>query len=88
MRLFNGYVENKTKQIPQYLIFRCGMTHSFYSLKKVGKTFKLQKEFLKTEMNHTEDYSDTWKDKNSEWLDYNKNDVLCTVSVMLDIVKQ
>ena len=29
-------------------------------------------------MNHDEVYSDTWKDKKSEWLDYVKNDVLCT----------
>ena len=45
---------------------------------KIGKTFKLQKELLKTEMNHNEVYSDTWKDKEDEWLDYVKNDVLCT----------
>ena len=30
-------------------------------------------------MNHDDVYSDTWKDKKSEWLDYVKNDVLCTV---------
>ena len=29
-------------------------------------------------MNHDEIYSDTWKDKKSEWLAYVKNDVLCT----------
>ena len=29
-------------------------------------------------MNHDEFYSDTWRDKNSEWLDYVKNDKLCT----------
>ena len=40
--------------------------------------FKLQNELLKTEMNHDEAYSDTWKDKKHEWLDYVKNDVLCT----------
>ena len=54
------------------------MTHLNYSLKKLGKTFKLQKELLKTEMNHDEVHSDTWKDKKSELLDYVKNDVLCT----------
>ena len=54
------------------------MTHLNYSLKNLGKTFKLQKELLKTEMNHDEVYSDTWKDKKHEWLDYVKNDVLCT----------
>ena len=35
------------KQIPQHLIFRCGMTHLNYSLKKLGKTFRLPKELLK-----------------------------------------
>ena len=29
-------------------------------------------------MNHDEIYSDTWRDRKSEWLDYVKNDVLCT----------
>ena len=46
--------------------------------KKLGRTFKLQKEFLKTELNHDEVYSDTWKDKKSERLVCVKNDVLCT----------
>ena len=54
------------------------MTHLKYSLKKLGKTFKLQKELLKTEMNQDEVYSDTWKDKKHDSLDYFKNDVLCT----------
>ena len=43
-----------------------------------GYIYKLQKQLLKTEMNHDEVYSDTWKDKKSEWLIYVKNDVLCT----------
>ena len=29
-------------------------------------------------MNHDEVYSDTWRDKKSEWLDYVENDVICT----------
>ena len=29
-------------------------------------------------MNHDEVYSDTCKHKKSEWLDYVRNDVLCT----------
>ena len=33
---------------------------------------------MKTEINHNKNYSDTWKDKKSEWLTYVKNDVLCT----------
>ena len=36
------------------------------SLKKLGKTFKLQKESLRTEMKHDEVHSVTWKDKKSE----------------------
>ena len=45
LKIFNGYIYNGKKQIPQYLIFRCGMTHLNYSLKKLGKTFKLQKKY-------------------------------------------
>ena len=78
LKVFNGYIEKNKKQIPQYLHFRCGMTHLNYSLKKLEKTFKLQKELLNTEMDHNEVYSDTWKDKKSEWLPYVKNAVLCT----------
>ena len=54
------------------------MTHLNYSLKKLGKTFKLQREILKTKMNHDETFSVTWRDKNSERLEYVKYDVLCT----------
>ena len=66
LKVFNGYIYKNNKQIPQYLHFRCGMTHINYSLKKIGKTFELQKELLKTEIDHNEVYSDTWKDKKSE----------------------
>ena len=48
LRVFNGCIEKHKKQIPQYLHFRCGMTHLTDSLKKLVKTFKLQKELLKT----------------------------------------
>ena len=54
------------------------MTHLNYSLKNLGKTFKLQKKLLKTEMNHDEVDSDNYKDKKDEWLDYVKQDVLGT----------
>ena len=54
------------------------MTHLNFSLKKLGKTFELQKELLKTEKNHDETYADNWRDKKSERVDYVKNDVLCT----------
>ena len=78
LKVFNGLIYKNNKQIPQYIHFRCGMTHLNYSLGKLGKTFKLQKDLLKTEMDHSEIYSDTWKDIKSEWLPYVKNDVLCT----------
>ena len=71
-------VKKSTKQIPQYLHFRCGMTHLNYKLEKLGKTFKLQKELLKTEMNHDDVDGKNYKDKIDEWLPYVKNDVLCT----------
>ena len=59
LKVFNGYIQSKTstKQIPQFLDFRCGMTHLNYSLEKLGKTFKLQKELLKTKMNHDNVYN-------------------------------
>ena len=34
MKVFNGLIYKNNKQIPQYLHFRCGMTHLYYSLKK------------------------------------------------------
>ena len=78
MEVFNGLIYKNNKQIPQYLIFRCGMTHLNYSLKKLGQTFKLPKELLKTEMNHDDIDGVNYKDKKDIWLPYVKNDVLCT----------
>ena len=63
LKIFNGYIQNIRKQIPQFLIFRCGMTHLNYSLKKLGKTFKLRKKILKTEMNHDQIDENNWRDK-------------------------
>ena len=78
LKVFNGYIEKNKKQIPQYLHFRCGMTHLNYSLKKLGKTFELPKQLLKTEMDHDGITADNYKDKKDIWLPYVKNDVLCT----------
>ena len=39
------------------------MTHLNYSLKKLGRTFKLQKELSKTEINHDELEGNNFKDK-------------------------
>ena len=68
MKIFNGYILNNKKQIPQFIIFRCGMTHLNYSLKKLGKTFELPKKLLKTEMNHDEIDENNWREKTDEWL--------------------
>ena len=70
--------KTKKKQISQYLHFRCGMTRLNYSLKSLVKIFKLQKEILKTEMDHDEVDFDKHKDIKDEWLPYIKNDVLST----------
>ena len=78
LKVFNGLIYKNNKQIPQYLIFRCGMTHLNYSLKKLGKTFKLPKELLKTEINHDDIDGGNYKDKKDIWLPYVQNDVLCT----------
>ena len=66
LNIFDGYIEKNKKQIPQYLHFRCGMSHLNYSFEKLGKTFKLQKELLNTKMDHNEVYSVTWKGKKHE----------------------
>ena len=78
LKVFNGLIYKNNKQIPQFLIIRCGMTPLNYSLKKLGRTFKLPKELLKTEINHDDIDGDNYKDKKDIWLPYVKNDVLCT----------
>ena len=78
LKVFNGLIHKNNKQIPQYLHFRCRMTHLNYSLKKLGKTFILPKELLKTEMDHNDIDEHNYKDKKDIWLPYVKNDVLCT----------
>ena len=50
----------------------------WYSLKKLGRTFKLPKSLLKTEMNHDDIDGDNYKDKKDNWLPYVKMDVLST----------
>ena len=78
LKIFNGLIYKNNKQIHQYLHFRCGMTHLNYSLKKLGKTFELPKELLKTEIDHNDIDGNNYKDKKDIWLPYVKNDVLCT----------
>ena len=54
------------------------MTHLNYRLKKLGKTLKIQKELMRTEMNHDEIDENKWRDQKDECVDYVKNDVLRT----------
>ena len=68
LKVFNGYIEKNKKQSPQYLHSKCGMTHLNSPIKKFGKTFKLQKEFLKTELNPDEVDGVKYKDKINGWL--------------------
>ena len=63
MKIFNDFIHNCQKQLPQYLVFRCRMTHLDYFLKNLGTTFELQQELLKTEMNHDELYAENWSNK-------------------------
>ena len=54
------------------------MTPINNSLEKLGKTFKLPKELIKTEINHDEIDGNKWREKRHEWLSYVKKDILCT----------
>ena len=55
------------------------MTHLNYSSKKIGRTFKLQRKLLKTEMNQDEVDGDKYKHKKDELLNHVvEQDVLCT----------
>ena len=54
------------------------MTHLNYSFEKVAKTFKLQKELLKTQMDHNKIDGNNYKDKINEWLLHVKKDIICT----------
>ena len=88
MKVFNGYIEKDNKQIPQKLRFRCGMNLLVYSLEKLGDTFKLQKELLKSEMDHDEVDYDTTKIKKMNGYIMSKMTFPVLVLVMLGIVKQ
>ena len=63
------------------------MTHLKYWLKKLGKTFKLPKELLKTEINHDDIDENNWRDKKDEWLPYVKNDFFVLLTHIRDILR-
>ena len=45
MKVFNGFIQDNKKQVPQYLIFRCGMTQLKYPLNKLSKLLKHKKNY-------------------------------------------
>ena len=58
---------------------RCGLLHIKDSLKKLGKSYKLQKCLIKQELEHNGCLKINGK-KENEWLPYLKSDFLSTVS--------
>ena len=77
LKIFNGYVD-QNKKIPQYVHFTCGLLHIKDSLKNKGRSYKLQENLLKKELEHDEIFEENWEEKENEWLPYLKNDVLST----------
>ena len=77
LKIFNGYVD-QNKKLPQYVHLRCGLIHIKDSLKNIGRSYKLQENLLKQELEHDEFFEDNWEEKENEWLPYLKNDVLST----------
>ena len=84
LKIFNGFVD-QTKKIPQYVHFRCGRVHNNKSLKKIGKTYKLQPSLLKQELEHDEFYEDTWEEKKMNGYLMFRTTYYQLLSVMLDI---
>ena len=76
--MFNGY-RNPVKKIPQYVHFRIGLLHNNDSLKKIGRSYKLQARLLKQELEHGEFFEVIREEKENEWLPYLKKVVLSTV---------
>ena len=84
MKIYNGMCNVKTnkerkivsKGQPQYLVFNCSANHMKSSLRKLGETYKLQKEVLKQEIDHTEIYEDTWEAQRDIWEPYLRMDIL------------
>ena len=78
LKTFNGCVD-PVKKVPQYVHFRCGLLHIKDSLKNIKRrSYKMQENLLKKELEHDEIFEDNWEEKENEWLPYLKNDVLST----------
>ena len=68
----------ESKYVLQSIYFRCVMAHNKSTLKNISLSYGLQRELLKEEMDEDEVFEDIWMDKKYEWIDFLKNDVLCT----------
>ena len=77
LKIFNDYVD-ENKKLPNNVRFRCGKLHFKSRLRNIGVSYVLQPSLLKQELEHDENYEDTWEDKEDEWLPYVENDVLST----------
>ena len=78
IKVFGGYVCGTKKQLPRYLFFGCGVTHLNCWSKNLCRTFKLQKIFLKTVLKNEEVFTDGWRIKKDERMEYVENDVFST----------
>ena len=87
LEVFNGYIQNNEKKVPQNSISRCDMTHLIYSLKS-GKFFESPKVVLTFESKHDNIYEDTGKDRNTNGLIMVRMRLYVMFFHMLDIVKQ
>ena len=77
LKIYNGYID-QNKKIPQYVHLRCGLLHIKDTLSNIGKSYKLQSCLPKQELEHEQIFEDNWEEKENEWLQYLKNDVLST----------
>ena len=85
--MFYVYIQKNKKQNPQYLHFRCRMTHLNHSMKKLGPTIKLQKELLKIERKHDEIDGNNYKDKKLNGLFMLNKKFCILLFLMLDSIK-
>ena len=76
-KIFSDYVD-PVKKIPQCVHFRCGLLHIKDSLKNIGRSYRLQENLLKKELERHEIFEGNWEEKENEWLPYLKNEVLST----------
>ena len=87
LKIFNSYVD-PVKKIPQYVHFRCGLLHIKDSLKNIGRSYKLQENLLKKELEHDEIFEDIGKKKKMSGCLILKMTYYQQLSVMLDFQKE